>query len=158
MEWMKSVQASWSRKQGAHLPSTVAEDPSTNSNELHVAVFIPLRAISHHLHHWRHRSPPQRNAPSPLVRIVNSNFPAGLLISSFFFFFNLFYFWLCWVFVAARGLSLVAASRAYALLWCAGCSLPWLLLLPSTACRRAGFGSCGSRALERRLSSCGARA
>ena len=41
-----------------------------------------------------------------------------------FFFFNLFYlfiyFWLCLVFVAARGLSLVAASRGYSLLRCAG--------------------------------------
>ena len=39
-------------------------------------------------------------------------------LTSFFFFFNLFiylfiYFWLCWVFVAARGLSLVAASGDY---------------------------------------------
>ena len=31
--------------------------------------------------------------------------------SEFFFFFNLFiYFWLCWVFISVRGLSLVAAS------------------------------------------------
>ena len=68
------------------------------------------------------------------------------------------YFWLCWVFVAARGLPLVAASRGYSSLRCAGCSLRWLLLLQSTGCRRAGFSRCGSRALERRLSSCGARA
>ena len=31
-------------------------------------------------------------------------------------------------------------------------------MLRSTGCRRAGFSSCGTRALERRLSSCGARA
>ena len=37
-------------------------------------------------------------------------------------------------------------------------SLRWLLLLRSTGFRRAGFSSCGTRALERRLSSCGARA
>ena len=65
------------------------------------------------------------------------------------FFFKIIYFWLPWVFVASRGLSLVAA--------CAGFSLRWLLLLRSTGCRRGGFSSCGSRALERRLSSCGAR-
>ena len=29
------------------------------------------------------------------------------------FFYDLFIFWLWWVFVAARGLSLVAESRAY---------------------------------------------
>ena len=72
---------------------------------------------------------------------------------------NLFiYFWLRWVFVAACGLSLVAASGDYSSLRCVGVSLRWLLLLLSTGSRRAGFGSCGSRALERRLSSCGAGA
>ena len=34
----------------------------------------------------------------------------------------------------------------------------WLLLLRSTGSRHVGFSSCGSRALEHRLSSCGARA
>ena len=65
-----------------------------------------------------------------------------------FFFFNFIYLfiWLRWVFVAARGLSLVAASRGYALLRCSGFSLRWLLLLRSTGSRRAGFSSCGSRA------------
>ena len=87
----------------------------------------------------------------------------------FFFFliyFYLFiYFWLCWVFIAARGLSLVAASGGYSSLWWAGFSLRWLLLLWSTGSRHAasvvvthGLSSCRSRALERRLSSCGARA
>ena len=66
------------------------------------------------------------------------------------------YFWLRLVFVAVHGLSLVAASGGYSLLRCAGFSLRWLLLLQSTGSRRAGFSSCGSRALECRLSSCGA--
>ena len=65
-----------------------------------------------------------------------------------FFFFKLFfkfiYFWLHWVFIAARGLSLVAAHG--------------LLLLWSTGSRHVDVSSCGSQALERRLSSCGARA
>ena len=39
------------------------------------------------------------------------------------------YFWLHWVFVAACRLSLVVASGGYFLLWCAGFSLWWLLLL-----------------------------
>ena len=84
-------------------------------------------------------------------------FPTSLL-----FFFNLFYlfiyFWLCWVFVAAWGLSLVTVSGGYSSLWCAGFSLRWLLLLRSLISRCTGFSSCGSRALERRLSSCGTRA
>ena len=69
-----------------------------------------------------------------------------------------FYFWLLWVFVAVRRLSLVAAGGGYYSLRCAGFSLRWLLLLQSTGSKRAGFSSCGMQALEHRLSSCGARA
>ena len=58
----------------------------------------------------------------------------------------LFIFWLCWVFVAVRGLSLVAASRGYSLLWCDGFSLRLLLLLQSMGSRRTGFSGCGTRA------------
>ena len=65
---------------------------------------------------------------------------------------------LCWVFVAACGLSLVAASGGYSLLRSADFLLRWLLLLRSMGSRHEGFSSCGSRALERRLSSCGAQA
>ena len=73
-------------------------------------------------------------------------------------FIYLIYFWLHWVFIAARGLSLVVMSRGYSSLWCAGFSLRWLLLLRSAGSRYAGFSSCGSQALEHRLSSCSARA
>ena len=67
--------------------------------------------------------------------------------SLFFFYLILFiYSWLRWVFVAARGLSLVAVSGGYSSLQCAGFSLRWLLLLQSTGSRLAGFGSCGTRA------------
>ena len=55
-------------------------------------------------------------------------------------------YWLRWVFLAARGLSLVAASGGYSSLWCAGFSLQWLILLRSMRSRRAGFSSCGARA------------
>ena len=68
------------------------------------------------------------------------------------------YFWLRWVFVAACGLPLVVARGGYSLLRCVGFSLRWLLLLRSTGSRRTGFSSCGTWALEHRLSSCGARA
>ena len=50
----------------------------------------------------------------------------------------LFNFWLCWVFVSARGLSLVAASGGHSSSRCAGLSLSWPLLLQSTGSRRAG--------------------
>ena len=72
-----------------------------------------------------------------------------------FYFFNKFiYFWLHWVFVAVCGLSLVGASGGFSSLRCAGFSLRWLLLLWSRGSRCGGFSSCGSWALERRLSSC----
>ena len=54
-------------------------------------------------------------------------------------------FWgVCWVFVAARRLSLVAVRGGYSSLRCAGFSLRWLLLLQSTGSRRTGFSSCGT--------------
>ena len=65
-----------------------------------------------------------------------------------FLFLFLFYFWLCWVFIAARGLSLVAVSWGYSSLQCTDLSLRWLLLLPSTGSRRAGFSSCGTWAQQ----------
>ena len=58
----------------------------------------------------------------------------------------LFFFWLCWVFVAVHGLSLVAVSGGYSSLRFAGFALQWLLLLRSTGSRHASFSSCGSRA------------
>ena len=80
-----------------------------------------------------------------------------LLICVGFFFKDLFiYLWLRWVFVAARGLSLVVVRGGYSSLRCAGFSLQQLLLLQSTGSRCMGFSSCGSGALECRLSSCGA--
>ena len=57
----------------------------------------------------------------------------------FFKFIYLFiYFWLCWVFVSVRGLSLVAASGGHSSSQCAGLSLSRPLLLRSTCSRRAG--------------------
>ena len=63
------------------------------------------------------------------------------------------YFWLCRVFVAACGLSLVAESGGYSSLRCAGLSMQWPLLLRSMGSMRAG-----SAVTARRLSSCGVRA
>ena len=62
------------------------------------------------------------------------------------FWFLIIYFWLCWVFVAACGLSLVVASGDYSSLRCTGFSLRWLLLLQSAVSRRSGFSSCSMRA------------
>ena len=74
------------------------------------------------------------------------------------------YFWLRWVFVAARGLSLVAGERGLLfvavrrLLICGGfscCGARALGVWASVVVAHR-LSSCGSRALERRLSSCGA--
>ena len=87
----------------------------------------------------------------------------------FFFLINLFIYLFIFGCVGSSllhvGSSLVAASGGYSSLRCTGLSLWWLLLLRSTgalgvwasvavACR---LSSCGSWALEHRLSSCGAQ-
>ena len=67
----------------------------------------------------------------------------GGLYLFFYKFIYFIYFWLHWVFVAARGLSLVEVSGDYSSLWCAAFSL-WLLLLWSMGSRHMGFSSCGT--------------
>ena len=62
------------------------------------------------------------------------------------FHFHLFYSWLCWVFIAVQGLSLVVASGGYSLLQCVGFSLWWLLLQWFIGCRYSTFNSCSARA------------
>ena len=85
-----------------------------------------------------------------------SSRPIGELL--FFFLINLFIFGCTASSLLHTGFSLVAMSGGYSSLWCVGLSLQWLLLLWSMGSRCTGFSSCGSRALERRLSSCGAQA
>ena len=74
-----------------------------------------------------------------------------------------FYFWLCWVIVAVRGLSLVAASGATlrCSAWashCGGfsCCRAQALGTQASVVVACGISSCGLWGLERRLSSCGA--
>ena len=82
----------------------------------------------------------------PALTVTNNILMKILKRISFFFFF--FYLWLRWVFVATCGLSLVAASRGYYSLWCAGFSLHWILLLQSTGSTCVGFSSCGTWAQQ----------
>ena len=75
----------------------------------------------------------------------------------FYFYFILFYlfiyFWLHWVFVAARGLSLVALSRGATLrcsAWafhCGGfsCCGAWVLGMQASVVVAGGLSSCGAR-------------
>ena len=62
-------------------------------------------------------------------------------------FFFLIYFWLRWVFVAARGLSLVVASGAYSSLWCAGfsCCGAWALGMRSSVVVARGLSCSAAR-------------
>ena len=62
-----------------------------------------------------------------------------------FSFFSLFYFWLCWVFVAARGLFSSFGERELVFLVMRG-----LLIAGgfSSGFRHAGFSSCGTRAQQ----------
>ena len=55
-----------------------------------------------------------------------------------FFKFLFIYFWLCWVFVSVRGLSLAVASGGHSSSRCAGLSLSRPLSLRSTGSRHAG--------------------
>ena len=64
---------------------------------------------------------------------------------SFFFFFFFIYFWLCWVFVSVRGLSLVAASGGHSSSRWAGLSLSRPLSLRSSGSSRAGSGAVAHR-------------
>ena len=74
-------------------------------------------------------------SPGGLDRLLGCTLKSFWFRNSFFFFFN---FWLCWVFVSVRGLSLVAASGGHSSSRCAGLSLSRPLLLRSTGSRRAG--------------------
>ena len=59
-------------------------------------------------------------------------------LKNFTFIYLFIYFWLCWVFVSARGLSLFAASGSHSSSRCTGLSLSRPLLLRSTGSRCAG--------------------
>ena len=69
-----------------------------------------------------------------LFCFVTLSFPADCTepkVTSWIIFKNfiyLFIFRLCWVFIAVRGLSLVATNQGNSLLWCTGFALQWLLL------------------------------
>ena len=87
---------------------------------------------------------PSRWSSSPIHSGPGSSPPLIVTHSIFRDFF--FFFFGCTGSSLLRGLSLVAVSRGYSSLRCAGCSLRCLLLLRSTGSRHAGFSSCGTQA------------
>ena len=77
----------------------------------------------------------------------------------FICYFILFYFFNKFIYLftfGCGGFSLL--GEGFLQLRCVGFLLWWLILLQSTGSKRAGFSSCGSRASEHRLSSCGTQA
>ena len=85
------------------------------------------------------RSPRLLHLPIQRKALISLTCDVCFLLLVVIFFFNLFiYFWLCWVFVSVRGLSLVAASGGHSSSRCAGLSLSRPLLLWSAGSRRAG--------------------
>lgn len=86
----------------------------------------------------------------PLISAIRQ----GHLFSLLFFFFN---FWLCWIFVASQGLSLVAPSRGYS--FCCGEQASHCrgFSFEEHRPRHGGFSSCSTRAQELRHTSLAAR-
>ena len=79
--------------------------------------------------------------------------------NAFFFFFNFIYLLLAVLDVHCRaGFSLVAESGGYMLAALQGFVISVASLVVEHPSRSWGFSSCGSWALEHRLSSCGAQA
>ena len=77
-------------------------------------------------------------APGKGEKILEKFSCKGYVSFIYLFIYLFIYFWLCWVFVSVRGLSLVAASGGHSSSRCAGLSLSRPLLLRSTRSRRAG--------------------
>ena len=104
---------------------------------------------------WDSREQKGRGRLFPIWSIIH--------FKGFFCVYLFIYFWLRWVFIAVRGLSLIAARGAtlHCGVWashCGGlsCCGSWALGAGASVVVACGLNSCGSRALERRLSSCGA--
>ena len=76
----------------------------------------------------------------------------------FKYFFQFIYLFVCFLFLAVLGLRCCALAFSSCSKQCTGFSLSWPLPPQSTGSRHTGFSCCGSRALERRLSSCGTQA
>ena len=76
-----------------------------------------------------------------------------------FFFINLFiYFWLRWVFIAACGLFSSCGEQELLLVVVRGLLIAVASLIEEHRLQEHGLSSCGSQALECRLSSCGTQA
>ena len=69
-----------------------------------------------------------------------------LIVIFYLFIYFYIYFWLCWVFVSVRGLSLVAASGDHSSSWCAGLFTTVASLVAEHRLQTHRLSSCGSLA------------
>ena len=74
----------------------------------------------------------------PVVGLLGRMVVLSVVFIFIFLFLLFIYFWLCWVFISVRGLSLVVASGGHSSLWCTGLSLLRPLLLWTTGSRCTG--------------------
>ena len=124
----------WSTGSGRAGSAIVAHGPSCSA----ARGIFPDQGLNPCPLHWQADSQPLCHQGSP----SSAFFLKNLATDGFFFFFKphicLFIFWLCWVFVSVRGLSLAVANGGHSSSRCAGLSLSQPLLLRSTGSRHAG--------------------
>ena len=82
--------------------------------------------------------------PSNLLATISLSF--FLIVIFYLFIYSYIYFWLCWVFVSVRGLSLVVASGGHSSSRCAGPFTMAASLLAEHRLQTRRLNSCGSRA------------
>ena len=75
--------------------------------------------------------------PFVIIYCLSLSFVTDFVLFIYLFIY-LYIFWLCWVFISMRGLSLVAVSGGHSSSRCLGLSLSRPLLLWSTSSRHAG--------------------
>ena len=89
----------------------------------------------------------QRLAQTHPMRVTSRCFAIIFFFYKFIYLFIFFNFWLHWVFVAARGLSLVAASGGYFFFFNLFYFIYLFLAALGLHCCVRAFSSCGARGL-----------
>ena len=154
LSWPLPLRSTGSGRAGS---AAMAHGPSRSA----ACGILPDRGTNPRPLHRQADSQPLRHQGSPLASFWIAYI---FFLPAFIYLFILKNLFIYYLFLAVLGLHCCTPAFSscgeQGLLFVAACSfsLLWLLLLQSTGSRRAGFSSCGSQALERRLSGCGARA
>ena len=129
------------RKRRKEQGGTTKTDRSLIRSHLFIFAFISFRR-------WIQKNIAAIYAKEYSACVLLQESRVWILFIYLFLFLKFIYFWLHWVFIGSRGLSLAAVSRGYSSWRCMSFSLRWLLLLRSTGSRRTGFSSCGTWAQQ----------